>query len=120
MLQRTMVVNEQVHCDGSSIWTNSEGISGIVQRIEVRGYVGRGYVGESCDWILVDVYHDIPMWEIYTDKGFECDVSRIISDHLGIGVDVSFTEQGMQELGIASMEPVRKRSIANLFNWLDS
>ena len=45
----------------------------------------------------VSVKHDGP-WSIYTDTGFE----KTISDM--IGFEVSFTEQGMQEDGIASME----------------
>ena len=37
-------------------------------------------------------------WQIYTDSGFENAVSDLL------GTDVSFTEQGMQEDGYASME----------------
>jgi hypothetical protein len=37
-------------------------------------------------------------WRIYTDTGFEEAVSELL------GTDVSFTEQGMQEDGVASME----------------
>lgn len=46
----------------------------------------------------VSVDHDTT-WDIYTDSGFEA----AISDRLGF--DVSFTEQGMQDDGYASMEP---------------
>jgi hypothetical protein len=37
-------------------------------------------------------------WRIYTDSGFEAAVSDLL------GTDVSFTEQGMQDDGYASME----------------
>jgi len=37
-------------------------------------------------------------WRIYTDTGFEAVVSDLL------GTDVSFTEQGMQDDGYASME----------------
>jgi len=37
-------------------------------------------------------------WQIYTDSGFEAAVSELL------GTDVSYTEQGMQDDGYASME----------------
>ena len=37
-------------------------------------------------------------WEIYTDTGFEASISSVL------GFDVGFTEQGMQDEGVASME----------------
>jgi len=37
-------------------------------------------------------------WRIYTDSGFEAAVSELL------GTDVTFTEQGMQDDGYASME----------------
>ena len=45
----------------------------------------------------ISVEHDTT-WNIYTDSGFE----RAISERLGYAVQ--FTEQGMQEDGVASME----------------
>ena len=53
---------------------------------------------EAEDYTLIEVEHDTT-WEIYTDTGFE----QAISDALGYAVQ--FTEQGMQENGVASMEP---------------
>ena len=38
-------------------------------------------------------------WRVYTDSGFETCVSELL------GFDVTFTEQGMQEDNMASMEP---------------
>ena len=37
-------------------------------------------------------------WRLYTDTGFEAVVSKLL------GCDVSYTEQGMQEDNVASME----------------
>ena len=45
----------------------------------------------------VTVEHDGP-WTIYTDSGFEAAISKMV------GFKVTFTEQGMQEDGMASME----------------
>ena len=49
------------------------------------------------DYTSVSVEHDTT-WEIYTDTGFEKAISAVL------GYDVTFTEQGMQEDGVASME----------------
>jgi hypothetical protein len=46
---------------------------------------------------MVNVEHDAD-WTIYTDSGFENAISKTLN------MDVSFTEQGMQEEGLASME----------------
>lgn len=47
----------------------------------------------------VSVCHDTT-WNVYTDSGFEA----AISEHLGF--EVSFTEQGMQDNGVASLENI--------------
>ena len=49
------------------------------------------------DYKHVSVLHDAP-WNIYTDTGFEQAISTIL------GYEVTFTEQGMQEDGVASLE----------------
>ena len=46
---------------------------------------------------MVDVEHDTT-WDIYTDTGFEDAISE------ALGFDVGFTEQGMQDDGVASLE----------------
>ena len=46
---------------------------------------------------MVNVEHDTT-WDIYTDSGFESAISK------ALGYDVTFTEQGMQDDGYASME----------------
>lgn len=48
-------------------------------------------------WSHIHVEHD-STWDIYTDTAFEHDISDVL------GYAVCFTEQGMQEDGLASME----------------
>lgn len=54
-------------------------------------------VHEDEDYKMIDVVHDTT-WEIYTDSGFEAAISK------ALGYEVQFTEQGMQQNGMASME----------------
>lgn len=76
-------------CDGTSIWSDTAGkqvrVTAIVVREEEDGYKH------------ITVEHD-SNWEIYTDKGFEAAISA------ALGYAVEFTEQGMQEDELASME----------------
>jgi hypothetical protein len=48
-------------------------------------------------YTMVNVEHN-STWDIYTDSEFEVAISK------ATGMDVTFTEQGMQEDGLASME----------------
>jgi len=48
-------------------------------------------------YVSVSVEHDSE-WNIYTDSAFEAAISSVL------GRDVTFTEQGMQDDGCASME----------------
>lgn len=54
--------------------------------------------GETSTHIAVTHTGSYESWRIYTDSGFEAAVSNLL------GCGVSFTEQGMQEDGCASME----------------
>ena len=54
-------------------------------------------VFEYEDYKMIEVAHDTT-WEIYTDSGFEAAISK------ALGYEVQFTEQGMQQNGMASME----------------
>jgi len=73
---------------GDSIW----GYTGP-QTVTVTGI----RVIEEEDFKLVYVEHNTT-WEIYTDTGFEEAISK------ALGYAVEFTEQGMQEDGVASLE----------------
>ncbi len=80
--------------NGSSIWDYDyakEGTQVKVTHIGVTEYDG-GVYNKS-----IYVTHNAG-WEIYSDRGFERSISAVL------GFDVSFTEQGMQEDGFASME----------------
>ena len=86
-------VEGAVTCSGDSIWGNT-----VERVVNVEGVRVRKITYEDGDTsTMVDVEHD-STWDIYTDSGFE----RAISEALGF--DVGFTEQGMQDDGVASME----------------
>lgn len=80
--------NFVAECDGSSFWGDTAG-----RRVNVTGIS----VSDFGDFKSIYVTHD-STWDIYTDKGF----ARAISNALGYRV--GFTEQGMQEDNLASME----------------
>jgi hypothetical protein len=82
-----------VETAGDGLWGCEAG-----RKINVRGItVIEEQWDEDEHWTQVNVEHD-STWEIYTDSGFE----TAISD--AVGFAVTFTEQGMQEDNIASME----------------
>ena len=54
-------------------------------------------VSECGEYTMVNVEHDTT-WDIYTDSGFEAAISKLLD------LDVTFTEQGMQDDNYASME----------------
>ena len=88
---------------GDSIW----GYEGT-QTVTVTD-IGLYYVDEDYDEVeadaegarLLDVHvvHDTD-WRIYTDSGFEAAISA------ALGINVAFTEQGMQQDGVASLEEI--------------
>lgn len=81
---------------GDSIWMDTTNKTVRVKSITVETF--EDDVNDFMhDYKHILVEHDSE-WEIYTDSGFE----RAISEALGY--EVSFTEQGMQERGKASME----------------
>ena len=69
-------------------------------------YEPGGYMDDEEDdsYRSVNVEHDGP-WTIYTDSGFEKAISQMV------GFEVDFTEQGMQEDGMASMEGMMNDNI---------
>ncbi len=78
--------------DGSSMWDYNYDKHGMQVNVTHIG------VTEYDDGMLsVYVTHD-KGWQIYTDRGFERSISAVL------GFDVTFTEQGMQDEGVASME----------------
>jgi len=77
-----------------SIWDYTGKDTVRVDSIQVRETV---YEDDGCTSTMVNVVHDAA-WNIYTDSGFERAISA------ALGMDVTFTEQGMQDDGYASME----------------
>ena len=78
-----------VQLAGDSIWGYAGPQTVTVSDISV-------YTDED-DYKSISVEHDTT-WDIYTDSGFESAISE------KLGYAVMFTEQGMQEDGVASME----------------
>ena len=82
-----------VETAGDGLWGCEAG-----RRINVRGItVIEEQYDEDEHWTAVNVEHD-STWDIYTDSAFEDAISN------AVGFAVTFTEQGMQEDNMASME----------------
>jgi len=90
---REIAVNKAIPLSGDSIWDekgeNPKSVN--VESVSVTNDL------DDDNYSSVNVKHDGP-WTIYTDTGFEKAISEIV------GFKVVFTEQGMQEEGMASME----------------
>ena len=85
-------------CNGSSIWDYNGDLRVAVSAVEVHDIT---YEDDDDTSTMVYVEHSANGtgdWRIYTDDGFEESISA------ALGFDVTFTEQGMQDDGIASME----------------
>lgn len=81
---------------GDSIWGYEGPLTVTVTKIMVEDFAEDDEEGDG-DYKQIWVEHD-STWNIYTDTGFESAISEVL------GYAVSFTEQGMQEDGVASME----------------
>jgi len=81
---------QQVKLAGDSIWDKEDTNPPMVTITDYEVVEEDGYVS-------VTVEHDGP-WTIYTDSGFEKEISEMI------GMELSFSEQGMQEDGRAHLE----------------
>lgn len=81
---------QTVELAGDSIWDRE---TPNPQSVTVTDYE----MEEEDGYVHVKVMHDGP-WTIYTDTGFEKAISEMI------GMKVTFTEQGMQQEGVASLE----------------
>ena len=81
-----------VETAGDGLWGCEAG-----RRVRVTGIsvITNAYEDEVS--IMVNVTHD-STWDIYTDTAFEEAISTVL------GIAVGFTEQGMQEDELASME----------------
>ena len=87
-----------VTLDGDSLWRSQGRFIGKAGEIvNVESITIREYDIDDEHYFDVYVRHDSE-WTIYTDSGFE----RAISD--AIGHEVRWSEQGMQEDGMAHLE----------------
>jgi hypothetical protein len=78
---------------GDSIWLNRDGMQYADDIVTITDYK----VEETDGMIEVWVEHTAP-WEIYTDSGFAKGISKML------GIDVDWSEQGMQDDGVAHLE----------------
>ena len=111
MLKLTKTGTETTTEYGETVETTDYAAEGTVELAmdSIWGYAGKRVVNiegvrvrkttyEDGDTsTMVDVEHDTT-WDIYTDTGFEDAIST------ALGFDVGFTEQGMQDDGVASMD----------------
>ena len=98
---QTMKINKTVKCDGTSLWGDTKGRPVTITSIDFERADEMMFTKEP--YYLIWVNHN-RKWTIYTDKGFEKAVTKIVSQKVGKPVKIMFTEQGMQEDGRASME----------------
>ena len=88
--------NVDVQLAGDSIWDCT------LKTVTIKSiHISEGVEGSDMDGyrhIAVEHTGKDGSWRIYTDSGFEEAVSELLGD------SVTFTEQGMQEDGCASME----------------
>lgn len=103
---KTIKVNKEIELAGDSIWDrdNSNPKSVMVDTISIHDENDPDDIGGDMSYRMVNVQHNGP-WTIYTDSGFEKAISDIV------GFEVDFTEQGMQDDGMASMEGNIKESV---------
>ena len=84
-------------CNGSSIWDYEGDLKVAVSAVEVHNATFED--GDTSTMIYVEhTANGDGDWRIYTDEGFEESISK------ALGYDVTFTEQGMQDNGVASLE----------------
>lgn len=81
-----------VETAGDGLWGCEAG-----RKVNVRGVTIIEEDYDDYKMTMVNVEHD-STWDIYTDSAFEDAISN------AVGFTVSFTEQGMQEDNVASME----------------
>ncbi len=91
---------QQVKLAGDSIWDKEDTNPPMVTITDYEVVEEDGYVS-------VTVEHDGP-WTIYTDSGFEKEISEMI------GMELSFSEQGMQEDGRAHLEGTAEMESSDL------
>ena len=104
VVETTYTCDVWVDVVGDSIWDCTITDTDEVRITEICVCEGTSG-GDDDDFVNVNVYYTVngnaeypDSWRLYTDSGFAEAVSELL------GFEVSFTEQGMQEDGCASME----------------
>ena len=83
--------------DGTSIWDYDYAKHGMQVKVTHIGVTEGDENEDGYAYKSIYVTHEAG-WQIYTDRGFEASISEVL------GYDVMFTEQGMQDDELASME----------------
>jgi len=81
----------EIELAGDSIWDRDEPNPKTVTVTDYK------FEKDEEGYVSLYVMHNGP-WTIYTDSGFEKEMSEIV------GMDLSFSEQGMQDDGVAHLE----------------
>jgi len=101
MITTTYTCDVEITLAGDSIWDCD------IERVQLKTIcVTEGVEdGDYDGYVSINAYYEVDgddeyedSWRMYTDTGFTDAVSELL------GFDVSFTEQGMQEDGMASLE----------------
>jgi hypothetical protein len=101
MITTTYTCDVEITLAGDSIWDCN------LERVQLKTIcVTEGVAGGDYDgYVSINAYYTVDgdaeyedSWRMYTDSGFEEAVSELL------GYTVFFTEQGMQEDGMASLE----------------
>lgn len=89
-ITRSYVCRVPVKLAGDSIW-DCKDTDVTITLVQISKDIDSSYRH-------ISVHHN-GSWRVYTDTGFESAVAELLGDP-----DVEFTEQGMQEDGVASLE----------------
>tara|TARA_X000001036_G_scaffold42689_1_gene34181 strand:- start:674 stop:1360 length:687 start_codon:yes stop_codon:yes gene_type:complete len=81
----------EIELAGDSIWDRDEPNPKTVTVTDYK------FEKDEEGYVSLYVMHDGP-WTVYTDSGFEKEMSEIV------GMELSFSEQGMQDDGVAHLE----------------
>jgi hypothetical protein len=94
---------QNIKLQHNSLWGNPDKEYAKVTEVDAEFHIGNGDISRLEVYIQLFAHHNLP-WEIYTDSGFEKNLSKVLSEIFKSKIKIVFTEQGMQEDKIASIE----------------
>lgn len=103
----------KVPCNGTSIWGDTSKVAPTVKSITFSHEFSGGF-----EYMNIWVNHNSRRWWIYTDSGFEKNISQIVTKVVGKPVKIIFTEQGMQRERRASMEGNSPTDDRKILQWM--